>query len=419
MFSRLVYSKCLFDPKLIYNKRSYSISTFKSSLPSFEFLCPNLSGIRNFSNSFPNSSSNITGERSESSHRNTHLLRELRARTGSGYVDCAKALAMCKGDIEIALQWLREKGIAKATSKASRFASEGQIAIATSPDYSKAVMLEMNSETDFVSRGATFINLVKEVASTALSAVESTKNSIQQKLDVESVMVLRNRAKSDETIATSITNAIAKLGENIQLRRISSFSLVQKSGIIVGYIHGAPNHLNDRLDFLIFFPFDFYSRRSSDDLNGINVGRMGALIALSAPHSFELNASSDLVLLGKKLATQIVGCNPQYLFKKDVPLDIIEQYRKSSQNAMEKEDNEEVRIQKLMEELVLMEQEFVFDNSQRVKDIIKHSSESIYGTPFSLQILSFERYSCGEGMERKHQDFAKEVEALVKPKSQS
>jgi elongation factor Ts len=302
-------------------------------------------------------------------------IRHLREATGAGILDCKKALEEAHGDAEKASEILRKKGIVKAAKKASRVASEGVIIALT--EKHKGVVLELNSETDFVAKNPEFQALAKEIGNHALhhpKAIEALKQDIIH----------------GKSIEETITTAVAKIGENLNLRRVKNIST--KHGAVISYIH---NSL------------------------GENLGKIGVLVAFESDKEIASGHIDEVKKVGRQIAMHIAASKPISLNKEDVDETIINKEKeifKDQAKASGKPDNiiekmVEGRIRKFFEEVVLLEQIFVIDNKSKVSEIVKKLSHDI------KQELHIKDYACfvlGEGIEKEEVDFAKEVMATMK-----
>lgn len=285
------------------------------------------------------------------------LVKELRERTGSGMMECKKALVEANGDIDLALENLRKKGAAQADKKASNIAAEGVILIKTSSDQKKAVMLEINCQTDFVARDESFRKFAEQVAALVLE---------QNKTNVDELSELKID-ESGQTVEERRRSLVATLGENIQLRRATSMS---SSGIIGTYLHG---------------------------------DRIGVLV----------NLSTNNAELGKDLAMHIAASRPRAISPQDIPQALIEKEREiftaQAQASGKSADiiNKMVdgRIKKFMAEECLLGQPFVKDPNVTVESLLNKEN---------AKVSAFERFAVGEGIEKKVENFAAEVMAQVR-----
>jgi elongation factor Ts len=295
------------------------------------------------------------------------MVKDLREKTGVGMMDCKNALTETGGNISEAIDWLRAKGISKAAKKADRIATEGLIG--TIVNGNTSAIIELNSETDFVARNVEFQNLVTNILSVSINSVDPLNEMYPN---------------SKITVAEEIKEKITTIGENLNLRRFKSLNV--EKGVIVSYIHNSVAN---------------------------NLGKIGVLL------SIETTAESGLVLdLGKQLAMHIAALNPFSLNLEDVDKDtlnkeraiITEQANETGrpQNIIEK--MVEGKINKFLEENVLLSQTFVIDNETKINDLIAIKSKEI-GHPINLS--SFIRMELGEGLEKKEENFADEVAATM------
>ncbi|ENN93514.1 translation elongation factor Ts [Bartonella bovis] len=299
-------------------------------------------------------------------------VKELRELSGAGMMDCKTALAETNGDMEAAVDWLRKKGIAKADKKAGRTAAEGLIGV-VSKDLS-AVLVEVNSETDFVARNDAFQEIVRNVAIAALDtqgSVESVSASIYP--------------GSEKTVDAVIKDAIGTIGENMTLRRSAKLSV--KDGVVATYIH---NSVTDGL------------------------GKLGVIVAIET--SGDKNAA---VAFGRQVAMHIAATNPLALTEKDVDASAVErekaifsdQARQSGKPENIIEKMVEGRMRKFYEEVVLLSQAFVMNPDVTVEAALKDAEKSI-GAPAA--ITGFIRFVLGDGVEKEKTDFTAEVAAVAK-----
>ncbi|WP_375653844.1 translation elongation factor Ts [Bartonella sp. OD88NMGDW] len=299
-------------------------------------------------------------------------VKELRELSGAGMMDCKAALAETSGDMEAAVDWLRKKGIAKADKKAGRTAAEGLIGV-VSKDLN-AVLVEVNSETDFVARNAGFQDIVRNIAIAALDTSG----------DVESVSVSLYPG-SEKTVELTIKDAIGTIGENMTFRRSAKLSV--ENGVVATYIH---NSVADGL------------------------GKLGVLVAI------ETTGNKEAALaFGRQVAMHIAATNPLALTAQDVDAAAVErekaifsdQARQSGKPENIIEKMVEGRMRKFFEEVVLLSQAFVMNPDMTVEAALKDAEKSI-GAP--AKITGFIRFALGEGVEKEESDFAAEVAAAVK-----
>ena len=293
------------------------------------------------------------------------LVKDLREKTGAGMMDCKKALTENGGDLEQAIDWLRKKGLSAAAKKSGRVAAEGLIGVASSAN--KAAMVEVNAETDFVARNEAFQALVEGVAKVALQVGE----------DVEVIKAAPFPGEG-RTVAEQITHLIATIGENMSLRRARVMSV--EKGAVATYMHNALKP---------------------------GIGKIGVLIALESPT--ELAA---LETLGRQVGMHVAATNPAALDTSAVDPAALERERAvltEQARASGKPDNiiEKMvtgRIAKYYEEVVLLEQVWVHDGESRVKAVVQKAGAELVG---------FERFQLGEGIEKATGDFAAEVAAAA------
>ena len=295
-----------------------------------------------------------------------NLVKELREKTGVGMMDCKTALLENNGDIESSIDWLRTKGIAKAAKKEGRVASEGLIAI--EKDESLAAIIEVNSETDFVARNDDFQEVVK-----TLSKLATSSNNLDD-------LLTKKISNKDLSVKEYITEMIASIGENINLRRMKK--ITNDNGIISSYIH-------------------------SQVVDGM--GKIGVLVSLESDAD-KLKLSD----LGKKIAMHIAATNPISINIGDIPSDIldreknilIEEARASGKPEDIIEKMTEGRLKKFYQESVLLEQTFVVDGESKIEEILNSLDKPVV-------ISEFIRMGLGEGIEKKSEDFANEVDSLI------
>jgi len=297
------------------------------------------------------------------------MVKELRDKTGAGMMDCKAALGESGGDLEAAVDWLRKKGLAKAAKKAGRVAAEGLIGVALAA--SKGLVVEVNSETDFVARNDLFQGLVKMIASVALDAGA----------DVGKILAAR---VGDRTVADAITETIAKVGENMTLRRAAALSVGK--GIVASYVH-------------------------SSVADGL--GRIGVIVALeSAGNPDELKA------FGRMVAMHVASANPQAIDASGLDAATIEREKNVLAEKFKAQGKPANVIDKIVEsglrtfykEVCLLDQGFIFDDKKSVAQALKES-EANAGAP--IRIGGFVRFALGEGIDRPGGDFGGEVAALA------
>ena len=301
------------------------------------------------------------------------MVKELRETTGAGMLDCKKALVEANGDMEQAVDWLRKKGLASAAKKSSRVAAEGLVAVAV--DGNKGAAVEVNSETDFVAKNEIFQEYVEDAAKVALHCngdVEAMKAFVCPK------------CADSKTFGERLTDMIAKIGENMNLRRAKVISV--NNGVVCSYVHNAVR-------------------------NGL--GKIGVLVALESTAD-----KAKLEELGKHIAMHIAATAPIALNIAGVAPEAVEheksifaeQAKASGKPANIIEKMVEGRIRKFYEEVVLEEQAFIMDPDKKIKDIVADAAKEC-GTDIKLTDFLF--FKLGDGLQKKEEDFAAEVAAQL------
>ena len=296
------------------------------------------------------------------------MVKDLREKTGAGMMDCKTALNDSAGDIEAAVDWLRKKGLSKAAKKSGRVAAEGLVTVAVRGH--EGVVVEVNSETDFVARNEEFQSLVRTIGLVAL----------ERGGDVE--QLAGHHFPGGATVAEAIANAIATIGENMTLRRVSSLKVSQ--GVIGQYVHNA----------------------IADSL-----GKIGVLVAL------ESTGNADaLATLGRQIAAHVAASNPIALDSTSIDPAVISREKavladkNAGKPANVLEKIIESGLKTYYKEVCLIDQPFVYDPSKSVAQAVKEA-EKTGGAPIALK--GFVRYALGEGIEKQESDFAAEVAAAV------
>ena len=299
------------------------------------------------------------------------MVKELRELTGVGMMDCKKALAETDGDMEKAVEILREKGLAASAKKAGRIASEGVVDIYLSDDNKIGTIVEVNSETDFVAKNQIFRDYVAAVAKQASNSTAA---------DMDAFYDEKWALDPQFTVRDALSQQVAVIGENLNIRRYEKYEKTQ-SGKLVSYIHGG--------------------------------GRIGVLIELACE-----NESEELVELGKNIAMQIAALNPKFISEKDVPSDFIEketeiltlQAKNDPKNASKPDQiiakMIEGRMKKELKEICLLEQPYVKDGDLTVQKYIDSVAKTVGA---SIEIARYVRFETGEGLEKKEENFADEV----------
>jgi len=296
------------------------------------------------------------------------MVKDLREKTGAGMMDCKTALNESAGDIEAAVDWLRKKGLSKAAKKSGRVAAEGLVTVAVRGH--EGVVVEVNSETDFVARNEEFQSLVRTIGLVAL----------ERGGDVE--QLAGHHFPGGATVAEAIANAIATIGENMTLRRVSSLKVSQ--GVIGQYVHNA----------------------IADSL-----GKIGVLVAL------ESTGNADaLATLGRQIAAHVAASNPIALDSTSIDPAVIAREKavladkNAGKPANVLEKIIESGLKTYYKEVCLIDHPFVYDPSKSVAQAVKEAEKTV-GAPIALK--GFVRYALGEGIEKQESDFAAEVAAAV------
>jgi elongation factor Ts len=293
------------------------------------------------------------------------LVKDLREKSGAGMMDCKKALSATDGDLDAAIDWLRKKGLSAAAKKSGRVAAEGLIGVASAPQL--AAMVEVNAETDFVARNETFQDFVEMVARIALATGE----------DIEAIKAAKFPG-TEHTVAEELTQMVATIGENMTIRRARVLRV--KSGVVATYVHNALKP---------------------------GLGKIGVLVALEAA-----SEQDGLELLGRQVGMHVAATRPEALEVDAVdPAALARERDVLSEQARASGKPEAIiakmvdgRIRKYYEEVVLLEQVWVHDGESRVRAIVAKSGAELVG---------FDRFQLGEGIEKQATDFAAEVAATA------
>ena len=297
------------------------------------------------------------------------LVKELREITGAGMMDCKKALVESDADIERAIEILREKGLSKAAKKSDRIAAMGLVRIAYSEGGKSAALVEVNSETDFVAKNEDFINFVERIAEITLEN------------DVKDVETLKEAKYSDENaVGEELTAKIAKIGENLNIRRFEKFN--QDGVVYTGYIH--------------------------------TNGMIGVVIGLETAATAE-----EVAVLGKDIAMQVASMNPKFLDRSFVDPEYIAHEKEILRHQVLNEGKPENmvdrivdgKIEKELREVCLMSQKFVKNGELTVAQYVDQVAKEIGK---DAKVASMARYEVGEGIEKKEENFAEEVAAQMK-----
>ena len=298
------------------------------------------------------------------------MVKELRETTGAGMLDCKKALVEANGNMETAVDWLRKKGLASAAKKSSRIAAEGLVAVYV--EGNKGAAVEVNSETDFVAKNDIFQAYVEDAAKVALANngdVEAMKNAVDA---------------SGKTFGERLTDMVARIGENMNLRRAKVISV--NNGLVCSYIHNAAR---------------------------AGLGKIGVLVALESTAD-----KAQLADLGKHIAMHVAAAQPIALNVAGVDPAAVEheksifaeQAAASGKPAAIIEKMVEGRIRKFYEEVVLEEQNYIMDPDKKVKDVIAEKAKECGA---DIKLTDYVFFKLGDGLQKKEEDFAAEVQAQL------
>jgi elongation factor Ts len=302
------------------------------------------------------------------------MVKELRDQTGAGMMDCKAALNETGGNLDAAVDWLRKKGLSKAAKKAGRMAAEGLVGVAVKGG--KGILVEVNSETDFVARNDLFQGLVKMIADAALDAGPGV-----DKIRVDTILAAK---AGNITLSEAIADTIAKVGENMSLRRAAGLSVGK--GAIASYVHNAV----------------------SDGL-----GRIGVIVALESA-----GKDDELKAFGRMVAMHVASANPQAIDPSGLDAAAIEREKAVLTDKAKAQGKPAHVIDKIVEsglktfykEVCLLDQGFIFDDKKSVAAAIKEVEAKV-GAP--IKVTGFVRFGLGEGIERASGDFGGEVAALA------
>ena len=291
------------------------------------------------------------------------MVKDLRERTGAGMMDCKTALQETNGDLEAAVDWLRTKGLAKAAKKSGRVAAEGLIGIAEAGN--RAAMVELNSETDFVSRNERFQSLAKGISNAALT----TDGNLDS--------VLGAKLSDGQPVERAITDAIATIGENMTLRRAAMLAV--KEGVVASYVHAA------------IAP---------------GLGKIGVIVALGSTGD-----KAKLAALGRQVAMHVAAANPLAVDVDRLDAETVkreravfaEQARESGKPEAIIEKMVEGRLRKFYEEAVLMKQQFIMDTERTVEAVLKDAAKDVGGP---VTVNDFVAFRLGEGIQRDAEESA-------------
>ncbi len=297
-------------------------------------------------------------------------VKALREMTNVGMMDCKKALTECDGDMDKAVEWLREKGLAKAAKKAGRIAAEGMAYAAVCPECGVGAVVEVNCETDFCAKSELFVAFVKDICKVVIK---------DNPADVEALMNCKYPG-SELTVAETLPEKVMSIGENLQIRRFVRYG----ENTSVAYVHAG--------------------------------GKIGVLVNLA------VEGDIDATEIGKDVAMQIAALNPRFWDKSEVTEDVLEQEKKIAMALMDQDPKnaskpaaikEKIvmgKMNKFYQENCLLQQEFVKDGSMSVEKYIESAAKALGG---SVKFITAVRFAKGEGIEKKEEDFAAEVAAQM------
>ena len=296
------------------------------------------------------------------------LVKELREMTGAGMMDCKKVLVETDGDIDKAVELLREKGLAKAAKKAGRIAAEGLVKVAFSADNKTAAIVEVNSETDFVAKNEEFVEFVDTLANLALTAESD---------DIEAFKAMAYEGEG--TVLDALNSKIAKIGENMNVRR---FHKMATDGVVyTGYIHGG--------------------------------GKIGVVVGIKTDAT-----EDEIAVCAKDVAMQVASMNPKFVDETQVDQAWLESEKEIAKQQLLNEGKPEAMLERIipgkvkaiLKEVCLVDQKFVKNGDMTVAQYVDSVAKEI-GKP--MQVVEMVRYEVGEGIEKKEEDFAAEVAAQM------
>ncbi len=296
------------------------------------------------------------------------MVKELREGTGAGMMDCKKALVEAEGNIERAVDILREKGLSKAAKKADRVAAEGLVTIEMNEDNTVASMVEVNSETDFVAKNEDFKTFVKDAAKMALATAKEDVEGLLSETHTEGI-----------ALSEVLNNRIATIGEKLDLRR---FVKVTTEGQIAGYIHGA--------------------------------GKIGVLVEMKTA-----SKDAEVITMGRDIAMQVAAMNPKYVSRNDIDQEYIaheteiltQQALNEGKPANIVEKMIKGRLEKQLKEVCLLEQPFVKNPDLTIKQLVAETAKKVDA---EIEVVRVVRFEVGEGIARKEENFAEEVAKQLK-----
>ena len=297
------------------------------------------------------------------------LVKELRDKTGAGMMDCKNALVETDGDIDKAIDVLREKGLSKAAKKADRIAAEGLVRVAFSDDHKKAAVIEVNSETDFVAKNPEFVEFVEKLAGMALATKETTMEGF-----------MKQSYGAEGTVEDALTAKISKIGEKLSIRR---FEVLATPGTVyTGYIHGG--------------------------------GTIGVIVGIKTD-----GTADEIETVGKDVAMQVASMSPKFVNDSEVDQKWLEEEKEIAKQQLLNEGKPEQMIEKIipgkmkavLKEVCLVDQKFVKNSDQTVAQYVEESAKALGK---DMAVTEMVRYEVGEGIEKREENFAEEVAAQMK-----
>ncbi len=301
------------------------------------------------------------------------MVKDLREKTGAGLMDCKRALSECAGDFTKAEEWLRKKGISKAASKGSRIAAEGLIGLSTSADGRTGALVEVNCETDFVARNPDFVALTKDIA-----------DLIAKKGPADVAALQETDWKDGKKVKDVLAESIAKIGENISVRRFAHFAL-QGATTLGSYLHSN--------------------------------GRQGAMVELTAANDGAAKHEA-VTSVAKDLAMQATAMKPPYLKREEIPADVLEKEKDIYKAELAAAKKPEAiwdkiltgKVEKYFEGVNLVDQVSIKDDKKKVKNLLTDAGKAAGG---DVNATRFARFEVGEGIEKKKEDLAAEVAKTI------
>lgn len=297
-------------------------------------------------------------------------VKDLREKTGCGMMDCKKALTEANGDMSVAIDLLREKGLAAVTKKSGRIAAEGIAYSCLNDEGNVGAVIEVNAETDFVAKNADFQNFVKVCADTV---IKENPSNVEE-------LLKSNAVGTNMTVEALVQEKVLTIGENIKIRRFKRYE-----GVLTSYIHAA--------------------------------GRIGVMVKFDT--SSDIAAKDEFKVFAKDVAMQVAAVNPRYLNKESVPADVVEHEKKILTEQVINDGKpaniaEKIvvgRMGKFFKENCLIEQPFVKDSDMSVQKYTEETAKKLGG---EIKIIDFVRFEKGEGLEKREENFADEVANMVK-----